>query len=78
MTFVTEDGPREPVRFRNFVVPGKSVVAVDVGDDVTRRDHVSTTVDVSRRPHRRRPDPDLRRIAGAEGTTLTLGTPNAG
>ncbi|HEY2998820.1 MAG TPA: DUF5719 family protein, partial [Acidimicrobiales bacterium] len=42
-TFVTEDGPREPVRFQGFPVPARSVVGVDLGDDVTRSKQVAAT-----------------------------------
>ncbi|HEX6423716.1 MAG TPA: DUF5719 family protein [Acidimicrobiales bacterium] len=41
--FATEDGPREPVRLQGFPVPGRSVVGVDLGDDVARSEHVSAT-----------------------------------
>jgi hypothetical protein len=42
-TFTTEDGPREPVRLQGFPVPARSVVGIDVGDDVTRSEQVSAT-----------------------------------
>lgn len=73
--FVTDDGPRQPVRFDGFVVPGQSVVGVDVGDDVTRRDHVSATV------RARSGQVIVERLQifdgslGVEGLTSTLGTP---
>lgn len=41
--FATEDGPREPVRLQGLPVPGRSVVGVDLGDDVARSEHVSAT-----------------------------------
>ena len=43
-SFVTIDGPREPRALTGVVVPGRSVVVVDVGAEVARRDQVSTTV----------------------------------
>jgi hypothetical protein len=42
--FVTIDGPRAPQALTGVVVPGLSVVVVDVGEEIARRDHVSTTV----------------------------------
>ncbi|HEU5083796.1 MAG TPA: hypothetical protein VFU14_10690 [Acidimicrobiales bacterium] len=43
--FSTEDTVREPGRFAGgLVVPGRSTVAVDLGDDVTRRDEVAATL----------------------------------
>lgn len=42
--FSTEDGAREPVRFDGLVVPGRSTVAVDLGDDVTRREEVAASI----------------------------------
>lgn len=43
--FSTEDGVREPVRFGGgLVVPGRSTLAVDLGDDVTRRQEVAATI----------------------------------
>lgn len=42
--FSTEDGVREPARFDGFVVPARGTVAVDLGDDVTRRQEVAATI----------------------------------
>lgn len=42
--FSTEDGARQPERFDGLVVPGRSTVAVDLGDDVTRREEVAATI----------------------------------
>ena len=42
--FSTEDGIREPERFDGLVVPGRGTLAVDVGDDVTRREEVAATI----------------------------------
>ncbi len=42
-TFTTEDGPREPLRLQGFPVPARSVVGLDLGDDVTRSEQVSAT-----------------------------------
>jgi hypothetical protein len=43
-TFSTEEGARAPERFDGFVVPARGTVAVDVGDDVTRREEVAATI----------------------------------
>lgn len=43
--FSTEDTVREPGRFAGgLVVPGRSTLGVDLGDDVTRRDEVAATL----------------------------------
>ncbi len=44
VSFDTDDGPREPVRFQGFPVAAGSVVGVDVGDDVAREAQVSATL----------------------------------
>lgn len=44
--FSTDRGMREPLRWQGLTVPARSVVAVDVGDDVTRRRHVAATLHV--------------------------------
>ncbi|MFP3906207.1 MAG: DUF5719 family protein [Acidimicrobiales bacterium] len=41
--FLTVDGPREPQALTGVVVPGRSVVVVDAGAEVARRDQVSAT-----------------------------------
>lgn len=43
-TIRTPDGVREPKGLTGVIVPGHSVVAVDVGAEVTRREHLATTV----------------------------------
>jgi hypothetical protein len=76
-TFTTEDGPREPVRLQGFPVPARSVVGIDVGDDVTRSEQVSATFRarsgrvVAERVERF--DGSL----GAVGLSLGLGAPEA-
>lgn len=42
--FATEDTIRQPGRFDGLVVPGRSTLGIDLGDDVTRRDQVSATI----------------------------------
>jgi Family of unknown function (DUF5719) len=44
--FATPDGRREPVRFQGLPVPGRSVVGIDVGREVTRADQVAATFEV--------------------------------
>jgi len=44
-TFSTEDTVREPGRFAGgLVVPARSTVGIDLGDDVTRREEVAATL----------------------------------
>lgn len=43
-TFSTPGEIREPVRWQGMTVPARQVVAVDVGEDVTRRSHVAASV----------------------------------
>lgn len=40
----TEDGRREPVRLQGVPVPGRTVVGIDLGLDVTRSEQVSATL----------------------------------
>lgn len=40
----TDDGTREPVRYQGLPVPAGGVVGLDVGDEVTRREQIATTV----------------------------------
>ncbi len=42
--FVTIDGVRRPLALTGVVVPGQSVVVVEVGTEIARRDQVSATV----------------------------------
>jgi hypothetical protein len=44
--FATPNGRREPVRFQGLPVPGRSVVGIDVGREVTRADQVAATFEV--------------------------------
>ena len=44
--FSTDRGVREPLRWQGLTVAAHSVVAVDVGEDVTRRGHVAATLQV--------------------------------
>lgn len=42
--FSTPGQIREPVRWQGMTVPARQVVAIDVGDDVTRQSHVAATI----------------------------------
>jgi hypothetical protein len=75
--FMTEDGPREPTRLQGFPVPPRSVVGIDLGDDVTRSEQVAATfrarsgrVVIERMTQH---DGSL----GIRGLTLGLGAPEA-
>lgn len=74
--FSTTDGTREPVRFEGFVVPARGTVAVDLGDDVTRRDQVAATLRV--RPGGRVVVDRVLRLNGegdGRGLTVQTGVP---
>lgn len=43
-SFVTGEGVREPLRWQGLVVPAGRAVVVEVGADVTRRDHVAASI----------------------------------
>jgi hypothetical protein len=44
ISFATDDGLRRPDAYVGLVIPGRSLVAVDTGIEVTRRAEVATTV----------------------------------
>jgi len=76
-SFVTEEGARSPVRWQGFPVPARSVVAVDLDDDVTRSHQVSATF------HARTGRIVVERLGifdgslGVKGVSLDLGVPRA-
>lgn len=76
--FTTDDGRREPVRFQGFPVPAGSVVGVDLGDDVTRSEHVSATFEARSGRVVVEQLQDFDGSLGMEGLSLTLGAPEAG
>lgn len=43
-TFSTPDGVREPLRWQGLIVPARRVVAIALGEDVTRRSHVAASL----------------------------------
>jgi len=75
--FMTEDGPREPTRLQGFPVPPRSVVGIDLGDDVTRSEQVAATI------RARSGRVVVERVTqhdgslGIRGLTLGLGAPEA-
>ncbi len=46
VAFATDEGVRETVRFKGFVVPGRSVIGAFIDQDVTRKEQVSAQVTV--------------------------------
>jgi hypothetical protein len=46
IAFATDEGVRDTVRFRGFVVPGRSVVGAYIDEDVTRKEQLSAKVTV--------------------------------
>lgn len=76
--FSTDSGLREPQRWQGLTVPARTVVAVDVGEDVTRRDHVAATL------HVRGGRLVVARVQafdgqlGSAGVSLATGVPEAG
>ncbi len=77
VVFDTEDGAREPVRFQGFPVPARSVVGVDIGDDVTRKEQVSMTLRVRTGRVVAERLQQFDGILGTEGLSLALGAPEA-
>lgn len=75
-TFSTDAGVREPLRWHGLNVPGRSVVGVDVGEDVTRRAQVAASLRVrgGRLVVERLQSFDGS-DAGTEGLSVALGQP---
>jgi hypothetical protein len=46
ISFATDEGVRQTVRFQGFVVPGRSVIGAYIDQDVTRKEQVSAQVQV--------------------------------
>jgi Family of unknown function (DUF5719) len=76
-TFATEDGGREPVRFQGFPVPARSVVGVDLGEDVTRSGQVSATFRVRGGRIVAERLQEFDGTLGRGGLSLALGVPEA-
>ena len=75
VTFATNEGVRDTLRFRGFVVPGRSVVGAYVDEDVQRNEQVSAHVTV--RGGRLVVDrvQTFTGVDGREGLTVGLGAP---
>ena len=73
--FSTEDGSRQPERFDGLVVPARGTVAVDLGNDVTRRAEVAATI--TARNGRVVVDRILRFDGDERGLTVQSGVPEA-
>lgn len=76
-TFATEDGGREPVRFQGFPVPARSVVGVDLGEDVARSAQVSATFRVRGGRIVAERLQEFDGTLGRGGLSLALGVPEA-
>lgn len=73
MDFATEQGPTAPGDFQGVVVPARSVVALNVGDHVRRRDHVAATIKARR--GRIVVGREQLRTSPLNGLLVTLGAP---
>jgi hypothetical protein len=75
VSFATDEGVRDTLRFRGFVVPGRSVVGAYIDEDVTRKEQVSAQVTV--RGGRLIVDrvQTFAGVDGREGMTVGLGAP---
>jgi hypothetical protein len=77
-SFISEDGRRDPVRWQGFPVPARSVVGVELTDDITRSGQVAATF------RARTGRVVVERIAqfdgslGVRGMSLDLAVPGAG
>jgi hypothetical protein len=77
ISFATDEGVRDTVRFRGFVVPGRSVVGAYIDEDVTRKDQVSAMVNV-RNGHIVVDQIQMfDGTDGRNGITVTLGAPSS-
>jgi hypothetical protein len=78
ISFATDEGTRDTLRFQGFVVPGRSVVGAYIDEDVTRKAQVSAQVEVrSGRivAERIQTFDGGEGVGGREGLTLGLGAP---
>ncbi len=77
ITFETDAGSREPVRFQGFPVAAGTVVGVDVGDDVAREPQVSATLRTRTGRVVAERLQEFDGSLGAEGLAVALGVPGA-
>jgi hypothetical protein len=77
ITFDTDAGSREPVRFQGFPVAAGTVVGVDVGDDVAREPQVSATLRTRAGRVVAERLQEFDGSLGPEGLAVALGVPEA-
>jgi hypothetical protein len=77
LAFSTDQGRTEPRKLQGLVVPARSLVVVDVGDNARRRETVATTVAV-RSGRLVASKLQLHEGGGRKGMSLVLGAPSAG
>jgi hypothetical protein len=77
ITFHTDAGSREPVRFQGFPVAAGTVVGVDIGDDVAREAQVSATLRTRAGRVVAERLQEFDGSLGPEGLALALGVPEA-
>jgi hypothetical protein len=77
VTFRTEADLRTPVEFEGYTVPGQTLVVEDIGDIVTRHDHVSVAIRArsGRLVVNRLLDLDGTGSDGARGLNVSAGAP---
>jgi len=75
LSFSSDQGRAEPADLQGVVVPARSLVVLDIGEQVRRRESLATTVDV--RTGRLVATQSLGRTApGRSGASVTLGAPS--
>jgi hypothetical protein len=77
ITFETDAGSREPVRFQGFPVAAGTVVGVDIGDDVAREAQVSATLRTRAGRVVAERLQEFDGSLGPEGLAMALGVPEA-
>ena len=77
ITFNTDAGSREPVRFQGFPVAAGTVVGVDIGDDVARESQVSATLRTRAGRVVAERLQEFDGSLGPEGLAVALGVPEA-
>jgi hypothetical protein len=77
ITFDTDAGSREPVRFQGFPVAAGTVVGVDIGDDVAREPQVSATLRTRAGRVVAERLQEFDGSLGPEGLAVALGVPEA-
>jgi hypothetical protein len=77
ITFDTDAGSREPVRFQGFPVAAGTVVGVDIGDDVARESQVAATLRTRAGRVVAERLQEFDGSLGPEGLAVALGVPEA-